>query len=205
MSDAKAAPDGPPPVPGVEIFDDLAPVPVAPVPVPTVTPRAEDPSTPEPAHPVVRAFAFLLDGAATFVLTVVAVFASLNASYGFAFVLILLVPAVSAVVATVLTALFGFTPAKALLGLRVVDAETGGRPGWRSILRSLLIVAPLLLDLALAWTVGATFSSDLGLAVFVLLPPVVWAAMLAVLATRRRDRYRGVQDLAARSVVVSVR
>ena len=205
MSDEKAASDGPPPAPGVEIFDDLAPVPGAPVPVPAVTPRAEDPSTPEPAHPVLRAFAFLVDGVATFVLTIVAVFASLDASYEFAFVLVLLVPTLSAVLATVLTALFGFTPAKALLGLRVVDAETGGRPGWRSLLRSLVIVAPLLLDLALAWTVGATFSSDLGLTVFALLPPVVWVAMLAVLVARRDDRYRGVQDLAARSVVVRVR
>lgn len=205
MSDEKPAEDAPPPVPGVEIFDNLAPVPVAPVTTPPEVAPSVEPRRPEPANPVLRAFAFVLDGVGAFVVTVIVVFAGLNADYGVAFGAILLVPALAAVLATVLTALFGFTPGKALLGLRVVDATTGGRPGWRAIIRSLVITAPLLLDLALAWTVGSMFTSDIGLTAFLVLPPVVWVGMLVVLIARRNDRYRGVQDLAARSVVVRVR
>jgi len=207
MSDEKPPadrlPDAPPPVPGVEIFDELAPAPVVSDAVAEPAPAATREL--EPAHPVLRAFAFFLDGLGTVVVTIVVVFAGINADFGVAFFAILLVPALSAVLATVLTATLGVTPAKAILGLRVVDAETGGRIGVRSLLRSLVIVAPPLLVLALALTVGVFFSSDVGLASFFLLPLVLWIGMLAVVVARRDDRYRGLQDLAGRSVVVRVR
>lgn len=208
MSDEKPpadrAPDGPPPVPGVEIFDDLASAPTVSDPM-TEQPAPRAPGPREPAHPVLRAFAFFLDGLGTFVLTVLVVFTGLNADAGFAFSAILLVPAASALLSTVLTAVFGVTPAKAILGLRVVDAETGARPGMRSILRSLVIVAPLLVTLGLAWGVPAIWRDDAGAFLLFLLPPALWVGMLAVVVARRTDRYRGLQDLAARSVVVRVR
>jgi uncharacterized RDD family membrane protein YckC len=198
--DETREPDGPPPVPGVEIFDDLAPAPVAPIPTPAEAPTA--PEGPRPAHPALRAFAFTLDGAATVAITIVAVIALLDADYGVAFSPILAVPTLAALLATVLTATLGVTPAKALLGLRVVDAVTGRPPGWRAIPRSLVIVAPLLLNLLLAATIGDVIWNDVGLAVFLSLPIVLWVALLVVVSARRSDRYRGLQDLAARTVVV---
>ena len=199
MSDDKPPavpqPDGPPPVPGVEIFD------AAEVPAAAVAP-APTPSGPELAHPVARALAFVMDGIGTVIVTVIAVFAGLNASYDVAFYPILVVPFLSALLATVLTAFFGVTPSKAILGIKVVDAVTGAPIGWRSILRSLVIVAPIALTFVVGYLAyyvpGVPGDSFFGIT---LLPPILgWVALLVVLAVR--PRYRGLQDLAGRSIVI---
>lgn len=192
-------PDGPPPVPGVEIFDGPAEEAAAPGPAPGY---AETPREPQLAHPALRALAFAIDGIGTVAATILVVFGSLGAAYEFAFVAILLVPLLSAVLCTVLTATLGVTPGKAILGLRVVDAVTGRRPGLWALLRSLVIVAPV----GLSFLVGAVATRIDGLPgdsffAVVLLPPIAgWVALLVVLSVR--PRYRGLQDLAGRSVVV---
>jgi uncharacterized RDD family membrane protein YckC len=188
-------PDGPPPVPGVEIFD-VAEVPAAAVSAEPV------PTGPVLAHPVLRALAFFMDGVGTVVVTVLAVFGGLGASYDLAFYPIVAVPFASALLSTVLTATLGVTPSKAIVGIKVVDAETGRPIGWRSILRSLVIVAPIGLTFLVGYaayflpnTAGDTFFA------IVLLPPIAgWVALLVVLCVR--PRYRGLQDLAGRSLVV---
>lgn len=203
MSDEKtpAAPesDGPPPVPGVEIFD----APGEPVAEATPTPAyAETPREPQVAHPALRALAFAMDGIGTVAATILVVFGSLGAAYEFAFVAILLVPFLSALLCTVLTATLGATPGKAILGLRVVHAVTGRRLGAWALVRSLVIVAPV----ALSWLAAAVASRIDGLPgdsffAVALLPPIAgWIALLVVLSVR--PRHRGLQDLAGRSVVV---
>ncbi len=191
-------PDGPPPVPGVEIFDPVE------VPASTVPPAAE-PAGPVLAHPVLRALAFFLDGAGTVVVTTIVVFSGLGATYGLSFYGILLVPIASAVLSTVLTAFLGVTPSKAILGLKVVDADTGAPIGWRSILRSLVIVAPIGLAFLVTWaSYYLPYEYTSGMFSFFgvfLLPPIAgWIALLVVVTVR--PRYRGLQDLAGRSIVV---
>ena len=120
---------------------------------------------------------------------------------------ILWVPVLSAVLATVLTAVFGVTAGKALVGIRVVHARTGGRPGFWAVPRSLVIVAPLLITIATA-TVLAEIPQDSGYSrlldslflPLLFLPAVLWLVLLLVLAVR--PRHRGLQDLAGNSVVV---
>lgn len=166
------------------------------------------PVTERPAHPALRALAFALDGIGTFTLVTVIVFGGLFASWWDAFAAIWVVPPAAALLATVLTATLGVTPAKALLRLRVVDAVTGGRPGWRAIPRSLVLVAPI----ALAWgalrlldevpteSIPGFASSDVELLVGGGIPLLCWIALLVVLAVS--PRHRGLQDRAGRSVVV---
>lgn len=203
MSDEKTPavpePDGPPPVPGVEIFDAPGEATPASVPAPAY---AEPSREPQPAHPVLRALAFAMDGIGAVAATILVVFGSLGAAYEFAFFAILLVPLLAALLCTVLTATLGVTPGKAILGLRVVDAATGRRIGLWAVLRSLVIVAPV----GLSFLVGAVTSRIDGLPgdsffAVVLLPPIVgWVALLVVLSVR--PRYRGLQDVVGRSVVV---
>ncbi len=155
------------------------------------------------AHPALRALAFAIDGIGTFVLITVIVFAGLFAGWVEAFAAIWVVPPAAALLATVLTATLGVTPAKVILRLRVVDAETAGRIGWRAILRSLVLVAPI----ALAWGVSELLTrfvtepvGDLETLVVVGVPLAAWIALLVVLVVS--PRYRGLQDRAGRSVVV---
>jgi uncharacterized RDD family membrane protein YckC len=190
---------------GLEVFD-----------APPATPGSETPelayaeAPPEDAriaHPAARAFAFFLDGFTTFLIVVVVVFIGLNGSGMDLFWAIPVVPLAAAVLDTVLTALRGVTPAKALLGLRVVDADSGAPIGFgRAILRSVVIVAPIALGIALTSLLArlpsemqnATGGNFFLLVVFV--PIAGWIAMLVVLAIR--PRRRGLQDVAGRSVVV---
>jgi RDD family. len=163
---------------------------------------AAPPVEPELAHPAARALAFAMDGFGAFALTTIIVFAGLNTGYGAAFSAILLVPLFAALLCTVLTAVWGVTPSKAILGLKVVDADTGRPIGWRSIPRSLVIVAPI----GLAWLVAAIayWIPDLpGESFFTVAlgPPILgWIALLVVLSVR--PRRRGLQDLAGRSVII---
>lgn len=158
------------------------------------------------AHPAARAFAFFLDGVTTVLIVFVIVIAGLGSAGFELFWAIPLVPLAATILDTVLTAVFGVTPAKALLGLRVVDAGSGAPIGaGRAILRSLVIIAPIGAGVVLA---GATvylpyelqnaFGGGFGFALFV--PAACWVALLVVLAVR--PRHRGLQDLAGRSVVV---
>lgn len=206
MSDATppAVPgsDGPPPIPGVEIFD------VAASPAPSAGPAPVGPpvsGSPELAHPVARAVAFAIDGIGTVIATFAVVLGGLVLSNGLSLFGVPLVPLASALLCTVLTAIWGVTPAKAILGIKVVDAVTGRPIGWRSILRSLVIVAPIGLSfvagwlssyLPYEWTSGP--NSFFGV---ILLPPILgWLALIVVAGLR--PRYRGLQDLAGRSIVI---
>jgi uncharacterized RDD family membrane protein YckC len=202
MSDPTATPEpeGPPPIPGVEIFEEAAET--AETPTGVAHPSLE-PSEPRLAHPVARAGAFAIDGLGTFLVTTVVVFTGLSNSFD-GFGAILWVPVLSAVLCTVLTAIWGVTPAKALVGIRVVDARTGRPIGWRSILRSLVIVAPVVLIIGMTWAMnqlpyqasGWFFNSA-----WPLLTPIVgWIVLLVVLSVS--PRHRGLQDLAGGSIVV---
>lgn len=202
MSDEKPPavpqPDGPPPVPGVEIFD----VAETPAPAADGLPPYGSSKEPELAHPVLRAIAFAMDGIGTFIVTVIVVFSGMGASYGLSFYGILFVPLLSALLSTVLTAIYGVTPSKAILGIRVVDADTGRPIGWRSILRSLVIVAPIGLTVVVGYLAFylPPLAGDSFFAV-TLLPPVLgWLALIIIAGVR--PRYRGLQDLAGRSIVV---
>lgn len=191
--------DGPPPVPEVDAAASL--------PVAYADPARYGADEVRLAHPAVRAAAFLLDGLGTFIVTTLLVFAGLYASAWDLFVWpILLVPLASAVLSTVLTAVRGVTPAKALLGLRVVDAGTNAPVGWgRATLRSLVIVSPILLGVAVSYVFSllpyeARAYSPSWPTTFFVIPLFAWIAMLIVLSLARE--HRGLQDRAARSVVV---
>ena len=221
--------DGPPPVPtdglGELGLDGPPAVPgSAPAPAPydpATTPYAYtagygetatiDPNAFRIANPAWRALAFAIDGIGTFVITTVIVFVGLAAG-GFAtFFAIPVVPLLSAVLATVLTATIGVTPGKAIVGLRVVHVVTGRPIGAWAILRSLVIIAPLVLTFVISGIISRlTYSSfnsggsnDLlySLANLVYWVPFVgWLVRLVVLIAR--PRHRGLEDLVARSVVV---
>lgn len=202
MSDEKPPavpePEGPPPVPGVEIFDPVE-VPASTEPPYTVT------TGPELAHPVHRALAFFLDGVGTVIVTVIAVFAGLNSAYELAFYPILVVPFLSALLSTVLTAIYGVTPSKAILGIKVVDADTGRPIGWRSILRSLVIVAPIPLGILAIWAssyLPYQYTSGMGSFFGVAFLPTILGWLALIVFAGLRPRYRGLQDLAGRSIVV---
>jgi uncharacterized RDD family membrane protein YckC len=185
--------DAPPAVPGSE---------------PTGLAYAEEPpADARLAHPAMRAFAFFLDGFATFLVVVVIIFVGLSGAGYELFLALWLVPLAAALLDTALTALFGVTPAKAILGIRVVDADSGARIGFgRAILRSLVIVAPIAVGIAITWLLARLpdqWQSDVGGNFFLLVvavPIAGWIAMLVLLATR--PRHRGLQDLAGSSVVV---
>jgi uncharacterized RDD family membrane protein YckC len=205
--------DGPPAVPG----SAPAPAPYDPATTPYAftagygeTPTV-DPAAFRIANPAWRALAFAIDGIGTFVITTVIVFVGLAAG-GFAtFFAIPVVPLLSALLATVLTATIGVTPGKALVGLRVVHVVTGRPIGAWAILRSLVIVSPLLLTFVVTSVISRlTYSSynsggsnDLlySLGEFVYwLPFVGWLALFVIVIVR--PRHRGLEDLVARSVVI---
>jgi uncharacterized RDD family membrane protein YckC len=203
-----ATPDAPPPPEGpagLEIFD-------APPAVPGAEPVAlayaeEPPADARVAHPAIRAFAFFLDGFTTFLVVVVIILLGLSGVGYELFLAVWLVPLAAALLDTVLTALFGVTPAKAILGIRVVDAGSGAPIGFgRAILRSLVIVAPIALGAALGVLLANLpyeMQDAFGGGFFggvVLVPIAGWIVLLVLLATR--PRHRGLQDLAGSSVVV---
>ena len=173
-----------------------------------------DPAALRIANPGWRALAFAIDGFGTFVITVVIVFVGLFAGGFGSFFAIPAVPLLSAVLATVLTAIRGVTPGKAIVGIRVVHVVTGRPIGAWAIVRSLVIVSPIVLTLIVSNVLSAvTYSSynsggsnellyELANLTWYL-PFAGWLALLLVLILR--PRHRGLEDLAARSVVVRVR
>jgi len=216
--------DGPPPIP----TGDAAPPPIptgeATPPAPPVTPAwapgyggvpAEMPAYGEAppsqiANPGWRALAFLVDGVGTFALTTVLVFLGLFTGQFWSLYAIPVVPIASFLLATVLTATVGTTPGKALFRLRVVHVTTGKAIGAWSIIRSLVIVSPLLLTwfaltaASMVWD-GRGWDVDsslVGLAMY-LMPVVLWIVLFVVVCVR--PERRGVEDILARSIVVRSR
>ena len=206
--DDSAAPEVPDAPDGLEVFDAPPAVPGEPDPASAELAYAEEaPADARLAHPAIRAFAFFLDGFTTFLIVVVIIFVGLSGVGYELFLAIWLVPLAAAVLDTVLTALFGVTPAKAILGIRVVDAGSGAPIGFgRAVLRSLVIVAPIALGAVLGvllanlpYEVQDAFGGSF-FGVVVLVPIAGWIVMLVLLVTR--PRRRGLQDLAGSSVVV---
>jgi len=176
--------------------------------------RTMDPASLRIANPGWRVLAFAIDGVGTFLLTTVIVFAGLVAGGWASFYAIPLVPLLSAVLATILTATRGVTPGKAMAGIRVVHVVTGRPIGAWAIVRSLVIISPIVLSVVFSNVVSAlTYNSynvggsnDLLYALSDLawyVPFAGWVALLLVLILR--PRHRGLEDLASRSIVVRVR
>jgi uncharacterized RDD family membrane protein YckC len=194
--------DAPPPPPdGLEIFEPPSPPEaVADVPASGASPELRI------AHPGRRALAFVIDGIGTVVVTVVVVFGGLILGSMEALIAIFWVPLASAVLATVLTATLGLTPGKWAARVRVVHVVTGRPTGAWALLRSLVIVAPIVVTVvvlrgltALAPAGSLTFDP---LTAGVVIPVVLWVAMFVVVAAT--PRHRGLEDLAGRSVVVAI-
>lgn len=192
--------DAPPPPPGdgLEIFDGVPAAATDDVPA-----YGEQPAE-RLAHPGMRALAFALDGLGTLLLTTFVVFVGLFSEDFWGLYAIPIVPIASAVLASVLTATLGLTPGKWMTRLRVVHVVTGRPIGAWAIVRSLVIIAPVLLTIAILQILarlpfdGAdVIDPILG---FFVIPVVLWAALLGILIAA--PRHRGLEDLAGRSVVV---
>jgi uncharacterized RDD family membrane protein YckC len=196
MSDAPP----PPPSDGFEIFE---PPPAPPADHAQVPAYGEVPDR-RVAHPGRRAVAFVLDGLGTVTVTVVVVFGGLVLGAMESLVAILWVPLGSAVLATVLTATVGVTPGKWLAGVKVVHVVSGRSTGGWAVLRSLVIVSPIVVTVAalrlleLGSTPGSEYV-DPFLATLIL-PGVLWVAMFVVVVAT--PGHRGLEDRAGRSIVV---
>ena len=201
--------DAPPPIPTTG--DAIPPGPVTHAPgyggAPAAMPAYGEAPAQRIAHPGRRALAFVIDGFGTFALTTVLVFAGLfTAQWGgfVGFYAIPIVPVASFLLATILTATIGVTPGKALAGIRVVHVETGRPIGGWAIIRSLVIVSPLILSwllLSLVSQLLEDFSfSALDGSGFYLVPAALWIVLFVIVCVR--PRHRGVEDILARSVVV---
>lgn len=193
--------DAPPPPPdGLGIFE---PPPAPPTTTPDVPAYGEAPA-PQVAHPGRRALAFAIDGVGTVAVTTVVVFGGLILGAMEALVAILWVPLASAFLATVLTATLGVTPGKWVAQVRVVHIVTGRPTGAWALLRSLVIVGPIILTVVVLRllaevSVGGYLPFD-PLTGAVLIPALLWVAMFVVVAAT--PRHRGLEDLAGRSIVV---
>jgi uncharacterized RDD family membrane protein YckC len=193
--------DAPPPPPdGFEIFE---PPPAPPAEHSAVPAYGEAPGQ-RVAHPGRRAVAFILDGLGTVLATIVVVFGGLILGSLESLAAIFVVPVASAVLATVLTATIGLTPGKWLAGIKVVHLVTGRVTGAWAILRSLVIVAPIVVTitvlrlLELASNPGSEYVDPFLAAV--ILPALFWAAMFVVVVAT--PQHRGLEDRAGRSIVV---
>lgn len=157
-------------------------------------------SGPVPASLGSRSGAFILDFFLTF-LAIVLVYA-LGFSMAFGFDVVFAVPCAAIALNTISAWLFGNTLGQRMLGLRVVDRETGSRIGLpRTLLRTLIIVSPVLV-LAVAIYSPALYSlGNYGSAsTLIWLPALVWLIMFVVAGASGRSLH----DLAARSTVVRV-
>lgn len=196
----------PPPADGLGIFDGPPPIPGEDAAHPsTFRDAVPPPPGREPVNPGWRAAAWILDAAGTVVVTMLVLVAALFSGGWYGLYAVLAVPALSVLLSTVLTAIYGVTPGKAILGIRVVNARTGDPIGPWAILRSLVLVAPVVLTVLLI-RIGdslppgtVTMVDSFWPAVFVV-PSLAWLAMFVVVVAT--PRHRGLQDRAARSVVV---
>lgn len=193
--------DAPPPPPdGLGIFE---PPPSPPGAEPDLPAYGEVPAL-RLAHPGLRALAFVIDGVGTVAMTFAVVFVGLILGTLEALVAIFWVPLASAVLATVLTATLGVTPGKWLARIRVVHVVTGRPTGAWALLRSLVIVGPIVVTIALLQVLSAVASGGYlpfdPLTGVVVIPALLWVAMFVVVAAT--PQHRGLEDLAGRSVVV---
>lgn len=188
--------DAPPPPPdGLAIFEPPAP--------PDLPAYGEAPRQ-QIAHPGRRALGFIVDGVGTVCVTIVVVFAGLIAGTMEFFVAIFWVPLASAVLATVLTATIGVTPGKWIAGIRVVHVVTGRPTGGWAVLRSLVIVAPIIatvviLRLLALLPYNGSEVVDPFLAGLIL-PALLWVALFVVVVAS--PQHRGLEDRAGRSIVI---
>lgn len=193
--------DAPPPPP--DAFEIFEPPPAPPEEHSTVPAYGEVPDQ-RVAHPGRRAVAFILDGLGTVMVTIVVVFGGLILGSLEFLVAIFWVPLASALLATVLTATLGVTPGKWLAGIKVVHVVTGRVTGAWAILRSLVIVAPIIVTVALLrlLELGSTPGSEYvdPFLAGVILPVLFWVAMFVVVVAT--PQHRGLEDRAGRSIVV---
>lgn len=188
--------DAPPPPPdGLAIFEPPAP--------PDLPAYGEAPGQ-QIAHPGRRALGFIVDGVGTVCVTIVVVFAGLIAGTMEFLVAIFWVPLASAVLATVLTATIGVTPGKWIAGIKVVHVVTGRPTGGWAVLRSLVIVAPIIgtvviLRLLALLPYNGSEVVDPFLAGLIL-PALLWVALFVVVVAS--PQYRGLEDRAGRSLVI---
>jgi uncharacterized RDD family membrane protein YckC len=188
--------DAPPPPPdGLAIFEPPAP--------PAIPAYGEAPGR-QVAHPGRRALAFIVDGLGTVCVTIIVVFAGLIAGTMELLVAMFWVPLASAVLATVLTATIGVTPGKWIAGIRVVHLVTGRPTGGWAVLRSLVIVAPIIVTVVILRLLAllpydGTEVVDPLLAGLIL-PGLFWAAMFVVVVAT--PEHRGLEDRVGRSIVV---
>ena len=166
-------------------------------------PTVSSPAGPAPATLGRRLAAFSLDFALTFCAALAAVVVGLTtgfAPFSDGLFGIFTLPWIAIALNTLGAWLFGSTLAQRMLGLRVVDPQSGGRIGLaRTVLRTAVIVSPLLLLAVVTYTpmlryVGY-FSN--GPSLF-WVPVLVWVIMLVVAASSGRSLH----DRAAGSIVV---
>jgi uncharacterized RDD family membrane protein YckC len=193
--------DAPPPPPdGLGIFE---PPPAPPATVPDLPAYGEVPER-QVAHPGRRALAFAIDGVGTITMTFVVVFGGLFLGAMEALIAIFWVPLASAVLASVLTATLGLTPGKWVAQVRVVHIVTGKPTGAWALLRSLVIVGPIIVTIvALQLLTGVATGGYLPfdpLTGIVVIPALLWIAMFVVVIAT--PQHRGLEDLAGRSIVV---
>lgn len=166
-------------------------------------PTASAPAGPMPATLGRRSGAFILDLFLTFVAIVLAIFLGLGGALGLftgGVFGIYHTPWIAIALNTVGVWLFGSTLAQRMLGLRVVDAQSGERIGLpRTLLRTAIIVSPLLVLAAVTyWPVLYYFGNYGSATSFYWLPALVWLIMLVVAGASGRSLH----DRAARSLVV---
>lgn len=194
--------DAPPPPPdGLGIFE---PPPEPPSTVPDLPAYGEVPER-HVAHPGRRALAFAIDGVGTVAMTFVVVFGGLLLGAMEALIGIFWVPLASAVLATVLTATLGVTPGKWVAQVRVVHLVTGRPTGAWALVRSLVIVGPIIITIVVLQALTAVASEGYlpfdPLTATLVIPALLWIAMFVVVAAT--PQHRGLEDLAGRSIVVA--
>ena len=118
---------------------------------------------------------------------------------------LVVVPAASILLNTVTTIVWGRTVGKYLLSLRVVDRNTLNRPApGQILLRTLVLVAPILVAIPISYLVMMTSGWALGIqSVVLLLVAAYWFVLLALMLGR--PGVIALQDRAGRTVVVSTR
>lgn len=188
--------DAPPPPPdGLAIFE--------PPPLPDLPAYGEDPGR-QLAHPGRRALGFVVDGVGTVCLTTVVVFAGLIAGTMEFLVAIFWVPLASAVLATVLTATLGITPGKWIAGIRVVHVVTGRSTGGWAVVRSLVIVAPIIVTVVILRLLALLpYNGSEVVDPFLaglILPALLWVALFVIVVAS--PQHRGLEDRAGRSLVI---
>ena len=143
----------------------------------------------------------MLDLVLTFAVTaLVSATAFVTSSLELLLVVLVVIPAVAVAINTVAVWRVGHTLGQWLLGLSVVDAQTGSRIGpGRAIVRTFIIISPALLSVAIGISLalgGSGGSSPIGYVWFV---TSVWFFMLVIASAFRTG---ALHDAATRSTVI---